>query len=141
MTAPRTLVVAFVVAVLLSLAPVSAAQAKAYVGSKNSTYVGGGQYPGALFDGMVTIKVGNDAKVLTKVTVTFFCPEGDGKVVWKQLHYKPDFNRFDAIKGTEAKPTFELFVSFGTKKAASGDLWIYTGPCKGHRLGFVADRQ
>ena len=141
MTSPRRLVVAFVVAVLLSLAPVSAAQAKAYVGSKNSTYVGGGQYPGALFDGKATIKVGNDAKVLTKVTVTFFCPEGDGKVVWKQLHYKPDFNRFDAIKGTKAKPTYELFVSFGTKKVASGDLWIYTGPCQGHRLAFVAERQ
>jgi hypothetical protein len=140
MTTPRRLVVAFV-ALLLSLAPVSAAYAKAYVGSKNSTYVGGGQYPGALFDGTATIKVGNDAKVLTKVKITFFCPEGDGKVVWKQLHYKPDFNRFDAIKGTKAKPTFELFVSFATKKAASGDLWIYTGPCKGHRLAFVAARQ
>jgi hypothetical protein len=141
MTTPRKLVVAFVVAVLLSLAPVSAAHAKAYVGSKNSTYVGGGQYPGALFDGTVTIKVGKDNKVLNKVAITYFCPEGDGKVVWTKLRYKPDFNRFDAIKGTKAKPTYELFVSFGTKKAASGDLWIHTGPCKGHRLGFVAERQ
>jgi len=140
MTSPRRLVVAAVI-VLISLAPVSAAQAKAYVGSKNSVYIGGGQYPGALFDGTATIKVGKDNKVLTKVTVTYFCPEGDGRVVWKRLRYKPDFNRFDAIKGTKAKPTYELFVSFGTKKAASGDLWIYTGPCQGHRLAFVAPRQ
>lgn len=141
MTSPRKLVVAAVAALLLSLLPISGAHAKAYVGSKNSTYVGGGQYPGALFDGTATIKVGNDNKVLTKVKVTYFCPEGAGKVVWKKLRYKPDFNRFDAIKGTKAKPTYEFFVSFATKKAASGDLWIYTGPCKGHRLAFVAERR
>ena len=141
MSGPRRLVIGLLLAALPLVLVVPSAEAKAYVGSKNSTYVGGGQYPGALFDGTVVVKVGNDAQVLTKVTVRFFCPEGDGKLVWKNLRYKPDFNRFDAIKGTKAKPTFELFVSFGTKKFASGDVWIYDGPCKGHRLGFLAERQ